>query len=149
MKRSASAEWRGNLKQGMGFISTESQKLLNVPYTYSKRFEEEEGSNPEELIAAAHAACFAMSMTSELEKLNLKAESIHVNATLTVEESDHKWEVANVHLTVSAYVPKSYEHQVSEAARMAQKNCTISRLLKTNITMNFKMSSHEEIATRL
>lgn len=146
MKRFASVEWRGNLKQGMGFISTESQKLLNVPYSYSKRFEEELGSNPEDLIAAAHAACFAMAMSSELEKMNLKAESIHVDATLTLDKSGGTWKVSNVHLSVSAYVPKAYEHQVNEAAKIAQQNCTISKLLNTNITMNFNMSPHAEIA---
>jgi lipoyl-dependent peroxiredoxin len=143
MERFASAQWRGNLKQGMGFLKTESGCLSNLPYSFLKRFGNEPGTNPEELIAAAHSGCFAMAMSAELDKKNMRAETIDVKATVTLGGVGEGWGIPKIHLDVSAYVPKAEIKLVEEAARIAKDQCPISKLLKADITMNFTLDSHE------
>jgi osmotically inducible protein OsmC len=143
MERYASAQWRGNLKQGMGFLKSESGCLSNLPYSFLKRFGNEPGTNPEELIASAHAGCFAMAMSAELEKTNLKAETIDVKATVKLEKEGESWGIPEIKLDVLAYVPGGSREVVEQAANAAKNNCPISKLLKTKITMDFNLSGHE------
>lgn len=146
MKRSASAHWSGNLKRGQGIVTTESETLREAPYSFAKRFGEEQGTNPEELIAAAHSSCFAMAFSAELEKQKFEASAIDVKATVSLENVDGGWSVSAVHLDVSAEVPGATEKQVEEAAKSAKENCPISKLLKANITMDLSYISESSMS---
>ena len=146
MKRSAFIQWRGNLKEGIGFINSESGSLSNVPYSYSKRFEDEPGTNPEELIAAAFSACFAMAMSAELDKKKLRAENIDVSVTISLEQNAKEWKIPHIHLLVTAYVPKASFQEVQQAAEAARSNCPVSKLLHADITMQFIMGNYETSA---
>src|SRR5438046_1594854 len=105
MKRQASAEWRGDLKGGSGTVSTGSGAIANASYSFTTRFENAPGTNPEELVAAAHAGCFSMALSAQLGNAGLKPESIRTNATLTMEKLEAGWTVTEVHLDVDARVP--------------------------------------------
>lgn len=143
MERFASAQWRGNIKQGMGFINAESGCLSNLPYSFLKRFGHEPGTNPEELVAAAHSACFAMAMSGELDRRNLKAETIDVRATVTLEQQGTGWTIPKIRLDVTANVPNASRQQVEEAAQSAKTNCPLSKLMRADITMNLNQASQE------
>ena len=129
MEKYASAQWRGNLKQGMGFITSGSGILTNVPYSFLKRFGHEPGTNPEELIGSALSACYAMAVSGELEKRNLNAELIDVHAQVFLEQSKGGWSVPKINLNVSADVPNTRYEEVQEAAKIAKENCHIAKLL--------------------
>ena len=144
MERFASAQWRGNIKQGMGFINTESGCLSNLPYSFLKRFGHEPGTNPEELVASAHSACFAMAMSGELDRRNLKAETIDVRATVTLEQQGTGWSIPRIKLDVTANVPNASRQQIEEAAQSAKVNCPLSKLLRADITMNLNLASQED-----
>lgn len=145
MKRSASAQWRGDLKTGQGFLSTESDSLSNSPYSFAKRFtDDERGTNPEELIGAAHSGCFAMAFAGELGKQDLHPELIDVKAEVSLEKINEEWTISSVHLLVRASVPNASYQQVNEAAQSAKLNCPVSKLLKANITMDFELTEPEE-----
>lgn len=131
MKRSATSHWQGNLKQGNGTLSTESGVLDKVPYSFAKRFENEPGTNPEELIGAAHSGCFTMALAGELEKKNLIAETIDVQAQVTLDNL----KISAVHLSVTLNVPGANRNQIDEVTQIAKNNCPVSRLLKAEITM--------------
>jgi osmotically inducible protein OsmC len=146
MERFASSQWRGNLKQGTGFITSESGVLSKLPYSFLKRFGEEPGTNPEELIASAHSACFAMAMSGELEKMNLKAETIDAKSVVTLERAGDSWGIPRIKLDVTASVPGATFEQVEQAAQTAKANCPISKLLRAEITLNFNLSSEERSA---
>jgi lipoyl-dependent peroxiredoxin len=135
MKRTASAEWKGNLKEGKGTVSTESGVLSQAQYSFSTRFENGKGTNPEELVAAAHAGCFSMALSAELGKANVTPESIATTATLTMEKLDAGWTVTEIHLDVKGKVPAGSESAFDTAANAAKAGCPISRLLNTKITM--------------
>ena len=139
MKRRASAVWHGGLKDGKGAISTESGTLKETQYSFGTRFENSTGTNPEELIAAAHAGCFAMAFSAELGKAGITPESIHTTATVTLEKTDAGFTVTESHLNVTAKVSDADKSKVLEIANAAKAGCPISRLLKTNITMNVKL----------
>ncbi|HZI65048.1 MAG TPA: OsmC family protein [Thermoanaerobaculia bacterium] len=141
MKRKASAEWRGDLKTGKGLVSTDSGVLRSSPYSFTTRFEEEKGTNPEELIAAAHAGCFTMALSGELGKASLVAESLRTTATVTMEKVEAGWTVTGSHLEVAGRVPGATEEAFRAAAQAAEKGCPISRLLNTNITMEAKLEA--------
>jgi lipoyl-dependent peroxiredoxin len=145
MERQATAQWRGNTQEGMGFVRTESGSLKNVPFSFAKRFGDEPGTNPEELIAAAISSCFAMAMASELDKKNLKAETIDARSSVTLEKTNSSWEVIKVHLSVSVFVPKGNKIDVLGAASLAKGQCPISKLLNTEITMDFHPVDHQGI----
>ncbi len=136
MKRKASAEWQKGLKDGKGTISTESGVLENTQYSFSTRFEEGKGTNPEELIAAAHAGCFSMALSGQLGSAGLTADSIRTTATVKLEKLESGFAVTEVHLEVSAAVPDATEEQFRTAADNAKTGCPISKLFNTNITMN-------------
>lgn len=139
MKRKASAEWNGGLKDGKGKISTESGVLRDTQYSFSTRFENGVGTNPEELIAAAHAGCFSMALSGQLGSANLKAESIRTTATVTMEKTEAGFTVTAVHLDVAAKVPGASAEAFQTAAANAKSGCPISRLLKAEITMNARL----------
>lgn len=140
MKRNASAEWRGGLKDGKGTISTDSGVLKDTQYSFSTRFEEGVGTNPEELIAAAHAGCFSMALSGQLGAASLTADSINTTAAVTLEKKEDGFRVTKVHLTVEAKVPSATEEQFQTAANNAKQNCPISRLLNAEITMDAKLA---------
>jgi lipoyl-dependent peroxiredoxin len=141
MKRTASAWWRGGLKNGKGTVSTESGVLAESPYSFSTRFEGQRGTNPEELIAAAHAGCFSMALSAELGKVAMTPESIHTNATLTMDQTPKGWTVTQIHLDVSVKLPGGDLTKFDSAAQAAKAGCPISRLLNTKITMDAKLET--------
>jgi osmotically inducible protein OsmC len=141
MIRKASAVWRGDLKGGKGSISTESGVLAQIQYSFSTRFENGKGTNPEELIAAAHAGCFSMALSAELGKAGLTAESIQTTATLTMERLDAGWTVTRIHLEVLATIPGANAATFNPAANAAKAGCPISRLLNTTITMDARLQN--------
>ena len=142
MKRSASAYWRGDLRAGKGQISTESGVLDQTPYSFSTRFESGKGTNPEELVAAAHAGCFTMALSAELGKLGVTPESLHTTATVTLEKTDAGFTVTGIHLDVHATIPGADPAAFDTATKNAKEGCPISRLLKpgTTITMEAKLN---------
>ncbi|HEX2062429.1 MAG TPA: OsmC family protein [Thermoanaerobaculia bacterium] len=141
MKRKASAVWNGNLKEGKGRISTDSGVLRDTQYSFSTRFEDGIGTNPEELIAAAHAGCFSMALSGQLTNAGLVAESIDTTATVTMEKTDAGFTVTKVHLDVAAKVAGADQQAFETAANNAKSGCPISRLLKAEITMDARLES--------
>jgi len=141
MKRKASAVWKGGLKDGKGSISTDSGVLDNTQYSFSTRFEEGKGTNPEELIAAAHAGCFSMALSGQLGNAGITAEQISTSATVTLEKTDAGFTVTAVHLDVSAKIPGADPKAFETAANNAKTGCPISRLLNAKITMDAKLVS--------
>jgi len=136
MVRTASAHWAGGLKDGKGTVSTASGVLKDTQYSFSTRFENGVGTNPEELIAAAHAGCFSMALSGQLGNAGMTAESIDTKASLTFEKTDAGFTVTSIHLDVSVKIPGADQAKFDEAAQNAKKGCPISRLLNTNITMD-------------
>ncbi len=141
MKRKASAVWQGGLKDGKGTISTDSGVLAETQYSFSTRFEDGIGTNPEELIAAAHAGCFSMALSGQLGNAGMTAESINTTATVTLEKTDAGFTVTKVHLDVTARIPGAEQAAFETAANNAKAGCPISRLLKAEITMDAKLAA--------
>jgi osmotically inducible protein OsmC len=141
MKRQASALWRGDLKTGRGTISTESAVLHGTPYSFGTRFENGPGTNPEELIGAAHAGCFSMALSAELQKAGFTAETIATTATVTLENHPQtSWTVTRIHLETTAKIPGIGAEKFIEIANGAKAGCPISRLLKAEITLDAKLA---------
>jgi osmotically inducible protein OsmC len=140
MKRKASAIWSGGLKDGKGTVSTESGVLDSTPYAFSTRFEGEKGTNPEELIGAAHASCFSMALSMILGQAGMTAEKIETHATITLEQAGGGFSVTASHLDVTVTIPGADETQFQEAAETAKANCPISKLLNAKITMEAKLA---------
>jgi osmotically inducible protein OsmC len=141
MKRNADAEWRGGLKDGKGTISTASGVLKDTQYSFSTRFEDGIGTNPEELIAAAHAGCFSMALSGQLGKADLTAESIRTTATVTLDKVEGNFTITEVHLQVSARVPGATQEQFDTAANNAKAGCPVSRVLNAKITLDAKLEA--------
>ena len=141
MKRKASAVWKGDLKNGKGAVSTNSGVLSNTPYSFSTRFEDGAGTNPEELVAAAHAGCFSMALSAQLANAGMVAESIDTAATLTMEKLEAGWTVTEIDLDVTAKIPGADRAAFETAAKNAKEGCPISRLLNAKITMDAKLQS--------
>lgn len=141
MKRKASAVWRGGLKDGKGTISTQSGVLSDTQYSFSTRFEEGIGTNPEELIGAAHAGCFSMALSGQLGNAGMVAESINTTATVTLDKTEAGFTVTEVHLEVTARIPGADQTAFETAANNAKAGCPISRLLNAKITMDAKLES--------
>ena len=135
MIRKASAVWQGDLKSGQGTLSAPSGVLENAAYSFATRFENRPGTNPEELIAAAHAGCFSMALSAELGRAGLAPERIETTAAVTLETLDGKPTVTRSHLTVKAKVPGADRGKFLEVANGAKAGCPISRLLRAEITM--------------
>ena len=140
MKRTASAHWAGGLKDGKGTVSSQSGVLSNTQYSFSTRFEDGIGTNPEELIAATHAGCFTMALSAELGKAGLTATSLDTVATLTMEKTDAGMTITAIHLAVTGAVPGTTEAQFTEIATGAKTGCPVSRVLNAAITMDAKLA---------
>jgi len=141
MERKASAEWRGGLKDGKGTISTDSGILSNAQYSFGTRFESGKGTNPEELIAAAHAGCFSMALSAQLGGANITPESIRTTAAVTLEKVGEGFSVTASHLEVTARIPGGDRAAFQKAAEAAKSGCPISKLLNAKITMNAKLEA--------
>ena len=140
MQRKAQAVWQGGLKDGKGTLSTpDSGVLADTPYSFGTRFEQAKGTNPEELIGAAHAGCFSMALSAQLGEAQLKAERIETTATVTLEKTDAGFTVTQVHLDVAARVPGASREAFDKAAGAAKSGCPISRLFNARITMNARL----------
>ena len=141
MIRKASAVWNGSLKEGKGTISTESGVLAATPYSFAKRFENERGTNPEELIAAAHASCFTMALSAQLGNAGITPQSLETTAAVTLEKLDAGFTVTKIHLDLTARIPGADQAAFDKAAEAAKAGCPISRLLKAEITMTARLLS--------
>lgn len=139
LQRKGSAQWKGGLKDGKGTVSTASGVLKGTPYSFSSRFEGQQGTNPEELIGAAHAGCFSMALSGQLDAAGLKAESIDTTATVSLEKLEGGFAVTSVLLEVRAKVPGADQAKFDESAKKAKEGCPISKLLNTKITMDAKL----------
>jgi osmotically inducible protein OsmC len=140
MKRTASAVWQGDLKQGKGSISLQSGVLQDTPYSFTTRFESTPGTNPEELIAAAHAGCFAMATSAFLGKAGFAPERLATTADLTLEQVEGNWTITKIHLDLSAKVPGISREQFEKIAAEAKANCPVSRVLRAEITLAAKLA---------
>lgn len=141
MLRKASAVWNGGIKDGSGRISTDSGILSETQYSFSTRFEDGIGTNPEELIAAAHAGCFSMALSGQLGQAGLIADSISTTAAVRLEKDDSGFAITSVHLEVRAKVPGADEASFTTAANNAKAGCPVSKLLKAEITMDAKLEN--------
>ncbi len=140
MKRTSTAVWKGGLKDGKGTISSKSGVLKNTQYSFSSRFEEGTGTNPEELIAGAHAGCFSMALSAALEKEGYKPENVETSSTVTIENLT----ITNSHLVVKAKVPGITKEKFDQIANDAEANCPVSKALKLEITMETNLSNNIE-----
>ena len=136
MKRGASAEWRGGLKDGMGVISTESGVLSNTVYSFGTRFENGKGTNPEELIGAAHAGCFSMALSAQLGEAGMTADRIATTASVSLDKVEGGFAITAIHLTVRATIPGADAAKFQTAANNAKAGCPVSKVLNATITMD-------------
>jgi osmotically inducible protein OsmC len=136
MKRSASAQWTGDLKSGSGAIWTASGTLKQTPYSFHTRFEDGKGTNPEELLAAAHAGCFTMALSLQLSLAGLKAENLETACTITLEQKDGAFAITKSHLELKARVPGASDEAFQNAAQAAKTGCPVSKLFNTDITLS-------------
>jgi osmotically inducible protein OsmC len=135
MKRSAQAQWSGDLKTGSGSVSMASGTLSHTPYSFHSRFEEGKGTNPEELLAAAHAGCFTMALSAQLAGAGLKADSLETTCTISLEQKDGGWAITESHLELKAKVPGATQEAFDKATQGAKSGCPVSKLYNTNITL--------------
>jgi len=136
MKRTATAQWRGDLKTGQGAISTASGVLSATAYSFHTRFEEGKGTNPEELLAAAHAGCFTMALSSQLANAGLTAESLETTCSISLEKGAEGFAITESHLELRAKVPGASAEAFEKAVQAAKSGCPVSKLYKTNITLS-------------
>ena len=141
MKSKASAHWQGDLKTGQGKLSSNSGVLKDTPYSFKTRFEGAPGTNPEELIGAAHAGCFSMALSMILGDAGLTADSINTDATVTLEEKDGGFAITKIHLDVNARIPGADDAAFQDAADKAKAGCPVSKVLNAEISMNARLQS--------
>ncbi|HTF82965.1 MAG TPA: OsmC family protein [Cellvibrio sp.] len=141
MKRTASAMWTGNLKEGKGKISTQSGVLSQAQYGFNTRFEEGPGTNPEELIAAAHAGCFSMALSAQLTEAGMTVESIKTQAAVTLDKVDGGFAITKVHLDLTANIPGIDRSTFETIANQAKTGCPVSKVLNAEITLDAKLES--------
>lgn len=141
MDRTAKAQWKGDLRSGGGTLSSASGVLSNTPYSFKDRFEQGTGTNPEELLAAAHAGCFSMALSAELQKDRLKADSIHTTCTITLEKEGAGFDIKKSHLDLRAKIPGASEDAFQRAAQSAKEGCPVSKLFDTEITLDAKLEA--------
>jgi osmotically inducible protein OsmC len=140
MKRNATAEWHGNLKAGKGTLTTDSTVLKQTQYSFGSRFESGVGTNPEELIAAAHAGCFTMALSAALEQAGFTADTLNTTAALTLENNPQtSWTISAIQLTTTGKVPGISAEKFAEVAAGAKANCPVSRVLKAAISLDAKL----------
>lgn len=135
MQRTGSAHWSGGLKDGKGTVSTASGVLKETQYSFSTRFENGVGTNPEELLAAAHAGCFTMALSAQLDGAGMKAESLDTKATVSLEKVEGGFGITSVHLELTAKIPGADKAKFEEAAAAAKAGCPVSKLFNTKITL--------------
>jgi osmotically inducible protein OsmC len=135
MKRTAQAHWSGDLKTGNGSLTTGSATLSNTAYSFHSRFEQGKGTNPEELLAAAHAGCFTMALSAQLDKAGLKAESLDTTCTISLEQKDGGWAITESHLELKAKVPGATQQAFDQATQAAKAGCPVSKLYNTHVTL--------------
>lgn len=140
MRRNASAHWEGSLKDGKGTVSTESGVLSEQQYSFKTRFEDAKGTNPEELLGAAHAGCFSMALSMILGESGHEPDSIDTKASVTLSETDDGFEISAIHFDVTAKVPSIEHSKFLEAANTAKMNCPVSKALKSDITMDIHLN---------
>jgi len=143
IKRNGSAHWQGGLLDGKGTVSTASGVLSNTQYSFKTRFESGAGTNPEELIAAAHAGCFSMALSKQLEDAGMKAQNIETTATVSFDKVEGGFAIVEIHLDLTAKIPGGDKAKFEQAAAAAKAGCPISKLFKnnTNITLDAKLVS--------
>jgi osmotically inducible protein OsmC len=141
MKRKASAVWNGGLRDGKGTMSTDSGVLRDTQYSFATRFENGAGTNPEELIAAAHAGCFSMALSAQLAEAGMKPERIATTATVTLEKSGDGFAITAVHLDLKARVPGAQRQAFEGAANNAKAGCPVSKVLNVQITLNAELET--------
>ena len=139
MQRTAEAKWQGDLKTGTGEISMASGTLSHVPYSFHSRFEQGKGTNPEELLAAAHAGCFTMALSNQLAQAGLKAESLETTCTITLDKTESGFGITESHLELKAKVPGASKDAFDKATQEAKAGCPVSKLYNTKITLNAKL----------
>ena len=141
IQKKGSAQWQGSLKKGKGSVSSESGALKEIPYGFNTRFEGQPGTNPEELIGAAHASCYSMALSMILGEENLEAESINTQATVTLEQDDSGFTITEVQLKTVAKIPGADQATFDSAAQKAKEGCPISKLLNAKISLDAKLES--------
>ncbi len=141
MKRTATAVWSGGLKEGKGMLSTQSGILDNAQYGFSTRFENGPGTNPEELIAAAHAGCFTMALSAQLGEAGLSAERLATSAAVTLEKQADGFTITAVHLDLTAKIAGADQQAFEAAANKAKESCPVSKLLNASITLDAKLET--------
>jgi osmotically inducible protein OsmC len=141
IKRHASAEWQGSGKDGKGSLTTQSATLKDTPYSFNARFGDGKGTNPEELIAAAHAGCFSMALSNELGSAGFTPESIRTSAVVTIDKTAAGFAITSVHLDVTAKVPGASQQAFEAAANAAKSGCPVSKVLKAEITMDARLET--------
>lgn len=141
MVRTGSAIWQGGILDGKGTVSTETNTLNNAPYSFTSRFEEGQGTNPEELIGAAHAGCFSMALSAVLGGHNLTADKIETSAHVTVVKQEAGFAITEIHLILNATIPGATEEQFQAAAAEAKANCPVSKVLNAEITLEATLNS--------
>lgn len=141
MDRTAKAQWKGNLRSGAGTISSASGVLSNTQYSFRDRFEQGTGTNPEELLAAAHAACFSMALSLMLQNEGLTADTIDTTCTITLEKEGDGFAIKRSHLDLRAKIPGASADAFNRAANAAKEGCPVSKLYDTEITLNARLES--------
>jgi osmotically inducible protein OsmC len=141
IKRKGSAVWSGGLKDGKGTVSTQSGVLNQNPYGFNTRFEDGAGTNPEELLAAAHAGCFTMALSAQLGEAGMTAQKLETTATVSLDKVDGGFAIPAVHLELVATIPGADEARFQEAARKAKEGCPVSKLFNANITLDAKLQA--------
>jgi lipoyl-dependent peroxiredoxin len=139
MKRTGSAQWNGDLKSGKGTVSTASGILSGAPYSFHTRFEDGKGTNPEELLAAAHAGCFTMALSAQLAQAGLTAESLETTCAISLEKQPDGFAITESHLDLKARVPGATQEAFDTAVQNAKAGCPVSKLYKTNITLTAQL----------
>src|SRR3954469_5665080 len=140
MKRKGSAHWEGGIRDGRGTVSTDSGVLSEAQYSFSTRFEDGKGTNPEELLAAAHAGCFTMALSKQLEDAGMKAESLDTKATVTLDKVEGGFGITEVHLELTAKIPGADKAKFEQAAAAAKAGCPVSKLFNTKITLTTNLA---------
>jgi osmotically inducible protein OsmC len=141
MKKTASAQWQGGIKDGGGTISTQTGVLKQAPYGFKARFEDGPGTNPEELLGAAHAGCFTMALSLQLGEAGMKAENISTQASVTLDKVEGGFAITAVHLDVSARIPGADAAAFEQAAQAAKQGCPVSKVLNAKITMDARLEA--------
>lgn len=141
MKKTASAHWQGGIKDGKGTISTQSGALKSAPYGFNTRFEDQPGTNPEELLGAAHAGCFSMALSKKLGEAGMTAESIDTQAEVTLDKADGGFSITAVHLTLKAHIPGADRAAFEKAVETAKNGCPVSKVLNAEITLEAVLDS--------